>query len=58
MARFIQDRNLAERMGACSLEKMAPFTPACAAEKLADLALQTTQRHRFSSRAVVSLKAQ
>jgi glycosyltransferase involved in cell wall biosynthesis len=58
MVRFIEDRNLAERMGACSLEKMAPFTPERAAEELANLALQTTQRHRYSSRAAVSLKAQ
>jgi glycosyltransferase involved in cell wall biosynthesis len=58
MARFIQDRNLAERMGARSLEKMAPFTPERAAEELANLSLQTTQRHRYSSRAAVSFKAQ
>ncbi len=41
MAKFIQDQSLAERLGACSLEKMAPFTPARAADALANLALQT-----------------
>lgn len=41
MARFIVDPYLARRLGARSLETMAPFTPACAADALADLALQT-----------------
>jgi glycosyltransferase involved in cell wall biosynthesis len=40
MARFIVDSCLAERMGARSLAKMAPFTPACAADALVNLALQ------------------
>lgn len=41
MAKFIDDPGLAMRLGACSLEKMAPFTPARAADVLANLALQT-----------------
>ncbi|MGA9390302.1 MAG: glycosyltransferase family 4 protein [Candidatus Sulfotelmatobacter sp.] len=41
MARFIWDQALAQRLGARSLEKIAPFTPACAADALASLALQT-----------------
>jgi glycosyltransferase involved in cell wall biosynthesis len=40
MAKFIQDRGLAERLGAHSLQKIAPFTPARAADALANLALQ------------------
>jgi glycosyltransferase involved in cell wall biosynthesis len=40
MAKFIQDQSLAERLGARSLEKIAPFTPARAADALANLALQ------------------
>jgi glycosyltransferase involved in cell wall biosynthesis len=43
MARFVQDRSLAQRLGARSLEKMAPFTPARAADALATIALQTHQ---------------
>jgi glycosyltransferase involved in cell wall biosynthesis len=39
MAKFIVDEKLAQRMGARSLEKMAPFTPACAADMLSSLAL-------------------
>ncbi len=41
MAKFIVDPYLAKRLGARSLEKMAPFTPARAADALANLALQT-----------------
>jgi glycosyltransferase involved in cell wall biosynthesis len=41
MARFIQDEYLARRLGARALEKMTPFTPAHAADALANLALQT-----------------
>jgi glycosyltransferase involved in cell wall biosynthesis len=41
MAKFIDDPSLAMRLGACSLDKMAPFTPARAADVLANLALQT-----------------
>lgn len=41
MAKFIDDPYLAKRLGARSLEKMAPFTPARAADVLANLALQT-----------------
>jgi glycosyltransferase involved in cell wall biosynthesis len=41
MAKFVVDQHLAKRMGARSLEKMAPFTPAHAADALANLALQT-----------------
>jgi len=40
MAKFIDDQYLAKRLGARSLEKMAPFTPARAADALANLALQ------------------
>ncbi len=40
MAEFIQDQSLAGRLGARSLERIAPFTPARAAEALANLALQ------------------
>jgi glycosyltransferase involved in cell wall biosynthesis len=41
MAKFIVDQYLAKRLGAVSLGKMAPFTPARAADALANLALQT-----------------
>jgi glycosyltransferase involved in cell wall biosynthesis len=41
MAKFIDDPHLAKRLGARSLEKIAPFTPARAADVLANLALQT-----------------
>ena len=41
MAKFIVNRYLAKRLGARSLEKMAPLTPARAADVLAKLALQT-----------------
>jgi len=41
MAKFIHDPYLATRLGARSLEKMEPFTPARAADVLANLALQT-----------------
>jgi glycosyltransferase involved in cell wall biosynthesis len=41
MAKFILDPGLAKRFGARSLEKMARFTPARAADALANLALQT-----------------
>jgi glycosyltransferase involved in cell wall biosynthesis len=41
MAKFIVDRNLAKLLGASSLKKMEPFTPARAADALANLALQT-----------------
>jgi glycosyltransferase involved in cell wall biosynthesis len=58
MARFIQDQGLAERMGARSHEKMAPFTPARAADVLATLAVQTTQRRCDSSHAAVNRPAQ
>ncbi len=40
MAKFIVDEYLAKRLGARSLEKMAPFTPARAADALASLALE------------------
>jgi len=40
MAKFIRDRSLAERLGARSREKIAPYTPARAADLLASLALQ------------------
>jgi glycosyltransferase involved in cell wall biosynthesis len=40
MAKFIRDRSLAETLGARSLEKIAPYTPACAADVLAKLAVQ------------------
>jgi glycosyltransferase involved in cell wall biosynthesis len=40
MAKFIQDRSLAERLGVHSLERIAPYTPACAADILANLAVQ------------------
>ena len=43
MAKFIVNQYLAKRLGARSLEKMAPFTPARAADVLAKLALQTNQ---------------
>ena len=43
MAKFIDDPYLAKRLGACSLERMKPFTPARAADVLANLALQTRQ---------------
>jgi glycosyltransferase involved in cell wall biosynthesis len=58
MARFIQEQGLYERMGARSLAKMLPFTPARAADVLAKLALQTTQRRRDSSHAAVNRPAQ
>jgi glycosyltransferase involved in cell wall biosynthesis len=41
MAKFILDPYLSKRLGARSLTKMAPFTPARAADALANLALQT-----------------
>ncbi|MGO9403596.1 MAG: glycosyltransferase family 4 protein [Terriglobales bacterium] len=41
MAKFIVDPYLAKRLGARSLEKIAPFTPARAADALANLAVQT-----------------
>jgi glycosyltransferase involved in cell wall biosynthesis len=41
MTEFIVDQYLAKRLGARSLEKMAPFTPARAADALASLACQT-----------------
>jgi hypothetical protein len=41
MSKFIVDEYLAKRLGACSLEKMSLFTPARAADVLANLALQT-----------------
>jgi glycosyltransferase involved in cell wall biosynthesis len=40
MAKFIGDEYLAQRLGARSLEKIAPFTPAHAADALANLVLQ------------------
>jgi glycosyltransferase involved in cell wall biosynthesis len=40
MGKFIQDRSLAERLGARSLERIAPYTPARAADVLANLAVQ------------------
>lgn len=43
MTRFILDENLVKRMGVRALEAMAPFTPARAAEALANLALQPNQ---------------
>jgi glycosyltransferase involved in cell wall biosynthesis len=49
MARFIQDQSLASRLGARSLETMAPYTPARSAEVLADFALQIARRQRQSS---------
>jgi glycosyltransferase involved in cell wall biosynthesis len=53
MARFIQDQDLAARLGARSLAKIAPYTPTRAAEVLANLALQVTQLQRYSSRSEV-----
>jgi len=41
MAKFIHDQSLAERLGARALKKIAPFTPARAADALANLALHT-----------------
>ena len=41
MAKFVLDRGLVERLGARALETIAPFTPARAANALANLALQT-----------------
>jgi glycosyltransferase involved in cell wall biosynthesis len=43
MAKFIADEYLAKRLGARSLEKMVSFTPAHAADVLANLALQAHQ---------------
>lgn len=43
MAKFIHDRSLAERLGARSLERIAPYTPARAADVLANLAAQIGQ---------------
>jgi len=43
MSKFIHDQTLAERQGAWSLKKIAPYTSARAADVLADLALQTRQ---------------
>lgn len=40
MRKFIQDQSLANRLGARAAEKIAPFTPARAANALARLALQ------------------
>ena len=41
MAKFIVDPSLTQRLGARSLEAMAPFTPERAADALVNLALQT-----------------
>jgi glycosyltransferase involved in cell wall biosynthesis len=41
MAKFIQEGDLAERLGSRSLETIAPSTPARAADVLAKLALET-----------------
>lgn len=41
MAKFVENPTLAEKLGAHSLWKIAPYTPACAAEALVNLALQT-----------------
>jgi glycosyltransferase involved in cell wall biosynthesis len=49
MARFILDPDLAERMGARSLQKMAECTPARAADALACLALQATDAAELAS---------
>jgi glycosyltransferase involved in cell wall biosynthesis len=48
MTSFIQDKNLIARFGACALEKIAPFTPARAAEVLADVAMAKIQPQRYS----------
>jgi len=57
MARFIQDQGLAERLGSRSREKISPFTPARAADVLANLALRTARRHLHSWRSATSRKA-
>jgi glycosyltransferase involved in cell wall biosynthesis len=57
MARFIQDKNLATRLGARSLEEIAPYTPARAAEVLADLAFRALERQGHSSPSRVNRKA-
>ena len=57
MARFIQDLGLAERLGSRSREKLAPFTPARAADALANLALQTARTQLHSWRSAGSRKA-
>jgi glycosyltransferase involved in cell wall biosynthesis len=54
MTRFIQDKNLIARFGACSLEKIAPYTPARAAAVLADVAMATIQPQRHSSQPEMS----
>lgn len=49
MDRFIQDQHLAARLGARAQETMAPYTPARAAEVLADLAMQINRGQHHSS---------
>jgi len=39
MEKFIRDRSLAERMGLCARKTIAPYTPAIAADVLANLAV-------------------
>jgi glycosyltransferase involved in cell wall biosynthesis len=56
MAKFIQDKDLGPRLGARSLEKMAPYTPARAAEVLSNLAFHTFERHRRPSHSRVNHK--
>jgi glycosyltransferase involved in cell wall biosynthesis len=57
MTKFIQDHSLARRMGARSLEKMAPYTPALAAELLGNLALCAVEKQRDSAGSQVHHKA-
>jgi glycosyltransferase involved in cell wall biosynthesis len=53
MERFIADRTLAARMGASSLEKMAPYTPVRAADKSVALVLDLCRPREHSSSAIV-----
>jgi glycosyltransferase involved in cell wall biosynthesis len=52
MAMFITDRTLAARMGARSLDKMAPYTPARAADESVALLLDICRRRVQSSQAM------
>jgi len=54
MAKFIQDKNLISELGTRSREKIAPYTPARAAEVLADVALGTIQNRRHSQHSRMS----
>lgn len=46
MVKFIQDRDLSSRLGGRALERIAPYTPARAADVLVDVAMGAIRRDR------------